>query len=126
VQFRTPGNCVVTFSDPGSTNYDAAQGLRERISIVRGHLHLTASASPDVAKAGARVTFSATSSVTYATGTVTFSVGKTVLCTATVQKGTASCLAGTHLAKGSYTVVAAYSGSASFYAAKAKTKVRFT
>jgi hypothetical protein len=126
VQFRAPGNCVVTFSDPGSANYDAAQGVRVRTAIVRGHLHLTASASPATAKAGARVTFSATSSVGYATGSVTFSVGSTVLCTAAVVKGVASCLATTHLAKGTYSVVAAYSGSTSFYAARAKTKVRFT
>jgi hypothetical protein len=125
VEFRAVGSCVINFTDPGNADYLSSTATQQFI-ITKGHVQLRASVSPSRARAGTTVTLSATVSVPYATGVASFSVGGKVLCAAVVHDGTATCRAAMSLPKGAYRVAASYSGSASFFATSAATRVRLT
>jgi inosine-uridine nucleoside N-ribohydrolase len=126
VEFRTIGTCVIDFVDAGNSNYEPATTQSQTLTIAKGHLQLVAQVSPTAAKSGARITLTARTSVPFARGTVTFRVHSTTLCTVAVRGGVARCNAATHLRKGTYAVIATYSGSSSFYAATGRTRVTFT
>ena len=125
LELRAVGTCVVDFTDPGDANYVASTASQQFV-ISKGHVTEKVAATPSTVKAGSALSLSATVSTAYATGVVTFRVGTTVLCTAAVRGGTATCRAQPALSRGSYRVVATYSGSSSFLAATGSTVIRLT
>jgi len=125
VQFRDAGTCVIVFSDAGNANWMAAPPARQTVHIGRAAVRLLATASPSVVAAGSTIRLGATVSVPTATGTVTFETGSTVLCTAALRAGVATCRATTGgLTKGMHAIVVTYSGSAAYEAARARTAIR--
>ena len=123
VEFRGVGSCTIEYTDPGNVNY-VGSTVTQQLTIGKGHVVLRTSAAPSPAHAGARVSLTATVSVAYATGIVTYTAGGKTLCAAAVHGGTATCRALITLPKGSYRIAASYSGSSSFYATTATTRVR--
>jgi inosine-uridine nucleoside N-ribohydrolase len=123
VELRSAGSCAIDFTDPGNANY-LGSTVTQQVVIAKGHVQLLASATPSPAHAGAVVSLSGTVSVAYATGIVTFSAGGKTLCAAAVHAGVATCRAPMSLPKGSYRISASYSGSASFLAKTASTRIR--
>ena len=125
LQLRAVGTCILDFTDHGNANY-AASTVTQQLVISKGHIQLRASSTPGTARAGGVVTLSATSSVVYATGVVTFSAGGKVLCAVALHGGVATCRTSVALPKGGYRVTANYSGSPSFFATLAATRLRLT
>jgi len=124
VEFRSVGTCVVAFIDPGNANYHPST-LAQSIKVSKGHVRLEMS-TPGTARAGAVVSMTGSVSVAFATGTVTFSSQGKILCAVALRGGLAECRSPISLPKGSYRIVASYSGSGSFFATKATTIVRLT
>jgi hypothetical protein len=125
VHFTANGPCVIHFNDAGNASYGAATQVTQTISVGKRTLTLKASAAPAAARSSKSVRLTATLSVK-TSGTVTFTAKGKVLCAATVSKGVASCKVTVALAKGSYTVTAAYDGNATYDSATATTKLTIT
>jgi len=125
VQFRAVGTCIINFTDAGNANY-ARSTVSQVLSIVKGRVTLKVGASPGAAPSGSVISLRAKASVTYATGSVTFTSRGKSLCAATVRNGIATCRTSVNLPRGSYRVMAGYSGSASFAATTSSTVIRTT
>ena len=124
VQLRAVGTCVVAFIDPGSANYEPSTSI-QTFHVNKGHIRMQVTA-PGTARTGAVVSLTATVSVAFAPGTVAFRSQGKILCAVALHGGVASCRTPISLPKGSYRIVASYSGSGSFYASRAATTVRLT
>jgi Big-like domain-containing protein len=125
VMFRGVGACVVAFDDLGNANYSASV-VDQPIRVAMGHVRLQTAVTPGSVPSGAVVSLKGTVSVGFATGTVTFRIQGKVVCAAALHGGVVSCRTPISLPKGSYKVVATYSGSGSFYTTTGATTLRLT
>ena len=126
VTFTSAGTCIVDFNDTGSADYAAASELTQSMVVAKATLTMTASASPSSAGSASLIKLSGKLSTGLATGTITFKKGSTVLCSATVSSGSASCHPTVTFANGTYTVTATYSGSSSYNTATATVTIKIT
>lgn len=105
----TPGsNYTVTATYAGDATHAASSGSAPFTVISPVTTTHIASVAPVLA--GSSVTLSATVAPSTAPGTVTFSSAGSILCTATLSSGAASCAA-TFPQSGTYTVTAKYGGT---------------
>jgi hypothetical protein len=84
---------------------------------------LVAQSIPTATTYGTTATLQAVITPSTASGSVTFTTGATVLCTATLASGTASCLTGKSLGVGTYAVLASYGGGGPFASSSASTSL---
>ncbi|MCU1586169.1 MAG: hypothetical protein JWM49_2725 [Microbacteriaceae bacterium] len=112
------GTYAVTPHYSGDSNHLAANGPRLRLTVQAQRSAIVAGTTVD--NAGSTTTLTATGIPTGATGTITFTLNGTLLCTATLPDR--SCTT-TALGSGTHSVLAAYSGDASYAASRASVTV---
>jgi hypothetical protein len=112
------GTYAITPHYSGDSNHQAANGPRLRLTVQAQRSAIVADTTVD--NAGSTTILTATGIPTGATGTITFTLNGTLLCTATLPD--TSCTT-TTLGSGTHTVLAAYSGDASYAASRATVTV---
>jgi sugar lactone lactonase YvrE len=112
--FATPGTYPITATYAGDTNTAAANAgpLSQVVLYTTSSNAFTSSVNPSLVNQSTTLSLTLSSSGPAPTGTVKFYNGTTLLCTATVVNGVASCPV-SFAAAGSYALTAVYSGDAS-------------
>jgi hypothetical protein len=122
VSFIAPGACQVAADQGASTNYSAAAQVTQQMTVQPAGAAATTTLFTSAANPssfGASVTFTATvrrnsDSVAVSGGTVTFKEGAVTLAGPTAVNGGQASFSTASLTVGSHTVMAVYTGNASF------------
>jgi len=110
------GSVMVTASQPGNGNYNAATAVSQTIKVAKATAAASLTASSTSVASGTSVTFTATltGAGSAPTGTVTFLDGKTSLGTGTLNAAGVATLSTAKLAAGAHPVTASYGGDTNY------------